>query len=94
MLQTATGDLSPQGFKSEENVYMRATQATDDKKSQRMLAQTLCVCVCVCVCVLAAQSCLILSNCMACSSPGFSVRGILQARILEWVDMPFSGGPS
>ena len=51
MLQTAAGDLSPRGFKSEENVYMRTTQAIDDKKSQRMLAQTLCVCMCVCVCV-------------------------------------------
>ena len=25
-----------------------------------------------------------------CSSPGSSVHGILQARILEWVAMPFS----
>ena len=96
VLQTAAGDLSPRGFKSEENVYMRTTQATDDKKSQRMLAQTLCVCMCVCVCVcaLAAQSCPILCNLMDCGSPGFSVRGLLQARILEWVDMPFSGGSS
>ena len=29
-----------------------------------------------------------------CSSPGPSVRGIFQARILEWVAIPFSGGPS
>ena len=27
---------------------------------------------------------------MDCSLPGFSVRGILQARILEWVAVPFS----
>ena len=27
---------------------------------------------------------------MDCSSPGFSVHGILQARILEWVAFPFS----
>jgi len=26
---------------------------------------------------------------MNCSLPGFSVHGILQARILEWVAMPF-----
>ena len=26
----------------------------------------------------------------ACSSPGFSAQGILQARILEWVAIPFS----
>ena len=27
---------------------------------------------------------------MDCSSPGSSIVGILQARILEWVAMPFS----
>ena len=31
---------------------------------------------------------------MDCSPPGSSVRGILQARILEWVVMPFSRGSS
>ena len=29
---------------------------------------------------------------MNCSPPGSSVHGILQARILEWVAMPFSRG--
>ena len=29
---------------------------------------------------------------MDCSPPGFSVYGILQARILEWVAIPFSRG--
>ena len=29
-----------------------------------------------------------------CSLPGFSVHGILQARILEWVAFPFSRGSS
>ena len=33
---------------------------------------------------LVAQSCLTLCDPMDCSSPGFSVRGISQARILEW----------
>ena len=28
------------------------------------------------------------------SLPGYSVRGIFQARILEWVAMPFSRGSS
>ena len=37
-----------------------------------------------------AQSCPTLCNPMACSPPGSSVHGILQARILEWVVMPFS----
>ena len=31
---------------------------------------------------------------MVCSPPGSSVHGILQARILEWVAMPFSRGSS
>ena len=43
---------------------------------------------------LVTQSCLTLSNPVDCSSPGFSVHGILQARILEWVDMPSSRGSS
>ena len=36
------------------------------------------------------QSCLILCDCMDCSPPGSSVHRILQARILEWVAMPYS----
>ena len=50
-----------------------------------------CVCVCVCVCVLVAQPCPTLCNPMDCSPPGFSVQGILQVRILEWVALSFSG---
>ena len=45
-------------------------------------------------CVLAAQSCLTLCDPMDCSSPGSSIHGILQARILEWVAIPFSRGSS
>ena len=48
------------------------------------------VCVCVCVCVLVAQSCPTLCDLMVYSLPGFSVHGILQARILEWDTIPFS----
>ena len=36
------------------------------------------------------QWCLTLCDTMNCSLPGSSVRGILQARILEWVAMPSS----
>ena len=39
---------------------------------------------------LVAQSCLTLCDPMDCSLPGSSVRRILQARILEWVAIPFS----
>ena len=37
-----------------------------------------------------AQSCLTLCKSMDCSLPGSSVHGILQARILQWVFIPFS----
>ena len=40
------------------------------------------------------QSCPTLCNPMDCSPPGFSVHGILQAGILEWVAIPFSRGSS
>ena len=43
---------------------------------------------------LVAQSCPILCNSMDCSPPGSSVRGILQARVLEWGAMPVSRGSS
>ena len=46
------------------------------------------------VCVLVTQSCPPLCNPMDCSLPGSSVNGILQARILEWVAVPFSRGSS
>ena len=36
------------------------------------------------------QSCPTLCNHMDCSLPGSSVHGVLQARILEWVAIPFS----
>ena len=46
---------------------------------------------CVPVCSL-TQSCPALCNPMDYSLPGSSVHGILQARILEWVAIPFSRG--
>ena len=41
--------------------------------------------------VLVAQLCPTLWDPMDCSPPGSSVHGILQARILEWVAIPFAG---
>ena len=41
-----------------------------------------------------AQSCLTLCHPMDCSLPGFSVHGIFQARVLEWVGISFSRGSS
>ena len=41
--------------------------------------------------VLFDQLCLTLCNPMDCSWPGSPVHGVLQARMLEWVAIPFSG---
>ena len=43
---------------------------------------------------LVTQSCLTLCDPVDCSLPGFSVHGILRARILEWVTISFSRGSS
>ena len=43
---------------------------------------------------LVTQLCPTFCNQMDCNLPGPSVHGILQARILEWVAIPFSGGYS
>ena len=48
------------------------------------------MCVCVCVCGLSPT----LWDPMDRSSPGSSVHGIFQARILEWIARPFSRGSS
>ena len=45
-------------------------------------------------CCLLAKSCLTLCHPMACSLPGSSVHGFLQARILKWVAIPSSRGSS
>ena len=42
----------------------------------------------------AAQSCPTLCDPTDCSPPGSSVRGIFQARVLEWVAISFSRGSS
>ena len=49
--------------------------------------------VCVCV-VKVTQLCLTLCDPVDYSQSGSSVHGIFQARILEWVGVPFSGGSS
>ena len=49
---------------------------------------------CVCVYVLVTQLCLTLCDPTDYSPLGFSVHGILQARILEWIAIPISRGSS
>ena len=46
------------------------------------------------LCALVTQACLTLCDPMDCNPPGFSVRGILQAKIQEWVAISSSRGSS
>ena len=46
------------------------------------------------LCAKSLQLCLTLCDPVDCSPPSSSVHGILQARTLEWVAMPFSRGSS
>ena len=46
------------------------------------------------MCAKSLSSCPTLRNAVDCTPPGSSVHEILQARILEWVAMPSSRGPS
>ena len=48
----------------------------------------------VCESEIVTQLYLTLRHSMDCRPPGSSVHGILQARILEWVAIPFSKGSS
>ena len=45
-------------------------------------------------CVLVVQSCPTLCDPMDCSLPDFYAHGILQARILDWIAIPFTRGSS
>ena len=47
--------------------------------------------MCVCIC---AHWCPTLCNPMDCNTPGSSVDGIIQARILKWIAISFSRGSS
>ena len=62
-------------------------------KSPHMILQV-CVCVRARACTLSRFSHVRLCDPVDCSLLGSSVHGILQARILEWVAMPFSRGSS
>ena len=46
------------------------------------------------MCAKFLQSCLTPCDPVDCNPPGFSVHGILQTRILQWIAMPSSREPS
>ena len=52
------------------------------------------ICICMCMCVRQLQSGMTVYNPMDCNQLGSSVHGILQARTLECVALPFSRGSS
>ena len=76
-----------------EGYVCKAIHCKKYKLKLHFIECSVCVCVCVCIC-LVIQSCPILCDRMDCRRPGFSVHRILQARMLEWVAMPFSKGYS
>ena len=59
-----------------------------------LFSQVLICMSCSCCCAFQSLSCVQLCDPMDCGSPGSSVHGILQARILEWVAIPFCRGSS
>ena len=79
-----------------EKVYLEAATGKQHRwlEGQIFPYKTVCVCVCVCVPALNSFSCVLLFVTLWTSPLGFSVHGILQARILEWVAMAASRGSS
>ena len=63
-------------------------------RTQQQHSTRLVIAVIVSIVLSVIQSCLTLCDPMDCRSPDSSVHGILQARILEWVAIPFSRGSS
>ena len=77
------------GATVEENPATEGKFASINLCTKNMTSQ----CVCARACPV-ANSYLTLCDPMDCSLPGFSVHGILQARILEQVSIPSSRGSS
>ena len=75
-----TSSLPSESYLLKDKTNQIEVECTKDLLTKRPL---------VCVCALVAQSCPTLCDPMDCSPPGASVCGILQARILEWVAIPF-----
>ena len=81
LASTAEGMCSTPGWETKIS-HVHSMAKKKKKKRQRIL------------CLVFAQSCLTHCGPMDCSQPGFSVHGILQARIWEWVATSYSWGSS
>ena len=83
-----------EGLRSEESWGQALSNCSAYADSSVNIYVCLCVCACARTHVKLLQLCPTLCNTMDCSPPGSSVHDILQARILEWVAIPFSRGSS
>ena len=83
--QRSLAGCSPWGCKESD---------TTDRLTLSQQIQSLFVLTGLCVCAKLLQSCPTLCDPVDCSPSGFSVHGILQTRILEWVAMPSFKGSS
>ena len=75
-------DSSPHSLQLEKSLTSNKDPAQPKQTNKNSNA------VCASVYVLVTRSCPTLCDPMDCSLPGFSVHGILQARILQWVAFP------
>ena len=78
---------SGQDFSTKLERYSESSKTTASELSYPSRRRTSFLLLCV---LRSLQSCLTLRNPMDYSLPGFSVHGILQARILEWVSISSS----
>ena len=95
----ATPVLLPGEFHGQRNLVGYSPWSHKESNRTEWLSTLfrVCLCVCVCVCVCVYESCSVMSDSLwllGRSLPGFSVLGISQARVLEWVAIPFSRGSS
>ena len=79
--------LPPHGLCSPWNSAGHYTKVGIQRSSLLLPGFSLYICLCV-------LSCVWLCDLLDCTPPGSSLHGILQARILEWVAIPFSRGSS
>ena len=79
------GGLSSMGSQSQTRLKWLSSSSS----SSLYFMKLNCNCI-VSMCAQSPQSSPTLCNSVDCSSPGSSVHGILQARILKWVAIPFS----
>ena len=70
-------------FLCEELIICWRSQRVKERNCRKLCTLLSCCCS-------VSKLCPTLCNPMDCSPPGSSVHGILQARILEWVAVPFS----